>query len=296
MRRNHSEALTPLIGKLERMRDECLGQKKDPEEGLDDFTKVKKRAAKRIKETRTMLKRRDALFRVNKADPNAVKLSVLIRSQIAEIMSMAEDMQTMYLAEKAKWDKKKQKEKDKAEGMEQLLSNREDIVRLTFLHVQEIEMLERQRSEEAEQQSREREQLFELREVAHDTKSGSYGIVDLPPLSAFPDLEVQEGFGQQEANEVRINNMLDQVLDGVIDLKELATAMGTQIEQTDVIIDNLDMEVSSANTNVDNLNTRLKGLLMQARSPKQLCVDICAIILFIILVGLLIKVIKDRYG
>lgn len=73
--------------------------------------------------------------------------------------------------------------------------------------------------------------------MAHDTKTGSYGIVALPDVSAFPgdaygvfsfcwlifflwiDIEVADGFATQEANEARINNMLDQVLDGVIDLK-----------------------------------------------------------------------------
>jgi hypothetical protein len=127
--------------KLERIRDEALGRKKDPEEGLDDFSKVKKRAGKRIKEIRAMLKRRDALFRTNRADVNAVKLGALIRQQIAEVMAFAEDLQSMFLAEQKKLDKMR----DKPEGMEQLLSNREQIVKLTFLHVQELEMLEKQR-------------------------------------------------------------------------------------------------------------------------------------------------------
>lgn len=43
MNKNNKEALVPLIDKLERIRDECQGRKKDPEEGLDDFTKVKVR-------------------------------------------------------------------------------------------------------------------------------------------------------------------------------------------------------------------------------------------------------------
>ena len=41
MNKKRDEALVPLINKLDRIRDECLGKKKDPEEGLDDFTKVK---------------------------------------------------------------------------------------------------------------------------------------------------------------------------------------------------------------------------------------------------------------
>lgn len=243
-----------------------------------------------------MLKRRDALFRSNRMDANAVKLSVLIRQQIAELMAMAEDLQSLYLAEQAKFDKMKKSDQEKAEGMEQLLSNRENIVRLTFLHIQELEMLEKQRDAEAEQSTREKEQLFELREAPHETKNGSYGVVALPDLSAFPDIEVRDGFSTQESNEVRINNMLDQVLDGVIDLKELATAMGTQIQQTDVVIDNLDAQVGQTNEQLDNLNTRLKSLLMKARSPKQLCMDIVVVVLFIIMIGLLIKVVKDRYG
>jgi hypothetical protein len=72
------------------------------------------------------------------------------------------------------------------------------------------------------------------------------------------DIEVADGFATQDANETRINNMLDQVLDGVIDLKELATAMGTQIQQTDAVIDNLDNQVGAANVHLDTLNTKLK--------------------------------------
>ncbi len=140
-----------------------------------------------------------------------------------------------------------------------------------------------------------KEKLFELKEVAHDTKNGSYGIVALPDVSAFPDIEVADGFAAQEANEARINNMLDQVLDGVIDLKELATAMGTQIQQTDVVIDNLDTQVGAANVHLDNLNTKLKGMLAKLRSPKQFMVDILIVVLFLILIGLMIKILNDRF-
>lgn len=204
----------------------------------------------------------------------------------------------MYLAEQKKLDKTR----DKPEGMEQLLANREQIVKLTFLHVQELEMLEKQRDyQDGDSELDQKEKLFELKEVAHDTKTGSYGIVALPDVSAFPDIEVAGGFAAQEANEARINNMLDQVLDGVIDLKELATAMGTQIQQTDVVIENLDTQVKfwifcvsnlcflfkkktttkvgAANAHLDTLNTRLKGLLARVRSPKQFIVDIIIVVL-----------------
>ncbi len=288
---NHNKKLDPLMEKLERVRDECLGKRKDPEEGLDDFTKVKKRVSKRIKEIRAMLKRRDALFRANRSDPNGVKLSALVRQQIAEVMTAAEEMQSMYLAEQ----KKQEKKKDVTEGMEQLLTNREQIVKLTFLHVQELEMLEKQRDYGGESETEQREKLFELKEAAHDTKNGSYGIVALPDVSAFPDIEVAEGFATQEANEARINTMLDQVLDGVISLKDLATAMGTQIAQTDVVIDNLDSQVGAANVHLDTLNTRLKGILTRIRSPRNFVMDVVLVVLFIILIGLLIKMIKDRF-
>jgi hypothetical protein len=69
---------------------------------LDDFTKVKKRAGKRIKEVRALLKKRDALFRSNRSDVNAVKLGALIRQQLVELMAFAEDLQSMYLAEQKK--------------------------------------------------------------------------------------------------------------------------------------------------------------------------------------------------
>lgn len=196
------------------------------------------------------------------------------------------------MAEQKKFDKTR----DKPEGMEQLLANREQIVKLTFLHVQELEMLEKQRDyQDGDSELDQKEKLFELKEVAHDTKTGSYGIVALPDVSAFPDIEVAGGFAAQEANEARINNMLDQVLDGVIDLKELATAMGTQIQQTDVVIENLDTQVETflfakkqnsyfkkvgaANAHLDTLNTRLKGLLARVRSPKQFIVDIIIVVL-----------------
>lgn len=255
-----------------------------------------------------MLKRRDALFRSNKSDPNAIKLSALIRQQIAEVFEDAEEMQTLYLAEEKKFRKQEKRAKGSSPaGMEQLLHNREQIVKLTFLHVQECEMLEKQRQQDEMDMDKAREQLFEMKEVAHDTKTGGYGVVSLPDVStAFPDIEispssssgagVQEGFDQQERNEQRINNMLDQVLDGVIDLKELAVAMGTQLRQTDAVIDGLDVEVQRTNAELDTLNTRLKALLTRVRSPKQLVVDICVGVLFLIMIGLLVKVVRDRYG
>jgi hypothetical protein len=71
--------------------------------------------------------------------------------------------------------------------MEQLLANREQIVKLTFLHVQELEMLEKQRDYDGDSEVEQKEKLFELKEVAHETKTG-YGIVSLPDVSAFPGL------------------------------------------------------------------------------------------------------------
>jgi uncharacterized membrane protein (DUF4010 family) len=61
------------------------------------------------------------------------------------------------------------------------------------------------------------------------------------------------------------------------------------------VIDNLDTQVVAANVHLDTLNTRLKGLLTRVRSPKNFVMDIVIVVLFIILVGLMIKIIKDRY-
>jgi len=281
------------LERLTRVRDDCLGKPKDEENKdslLDDFTRQKKAIGKKIKKIREILKVRDNLLS-QKLHEEVIKRSNTARIMISDVYADAEQLNEIHNKEK----KKSQKKIDEDPGYKQLMANRTNIVKLIFTHIQECEMLEGQRERVDDENLKFK--LFELKAVRpkdQETNNGDYGIVKLPDIEKMPDITVQEGFARQDANDLKIEQLLDQVLDGVIDLKELATAMGDHIETSSAIVEELNVNVKEANQQLIDVNLQLKKTLKKLRSPKKICFDICLIILFLGLIGLIVKVALDR--
>eukprot|EP01091_Cochliopodium_minus_P019801 TRINITY_DN843_c0_g1_i1.p1 TRINITY_DN843_c0_g1~~TRINITY_DN843_c0_g1_i1.p1 ORF type:complete len:290 (-),score=90.10 TRINITY_DN843_c0_g1_i1:115-984(-) len=282
-----------VIDQVTMIRDECLGKQKedDKDSELDAFTRQKKKIGGKIKKIREVIGKRDNFIKSN-MQIEAIKYSNIARIQIADVYEDAEHLKQIHEKDEQKHRKKAQED----EGFRQLLTNRSDIIRLTFAHIQECEMLESQREQQAEKQSKQKRKLFELKErpKKQNNDDNSYGIVKLPDIDKIPDISVQEGFDKQDENDKKIDGLLDDVLKGVVDLKEYANTMSNRIEISNTMIDDISVNVDQANEQLRDINLQLKKTLKKIRSPKKICFDICLCLLFLGLIALIIKVIYDR--
>jgi len=87
----------------------------------------------------------------------------------------------------------------------------------------------------------------------------------------MPDITIQEGF----ANDMKIEQLLTQVFDGVVNLKEFAQPIGEKIAISNAIVEELNVNVQEANQQLIDMNLQLKKTLIKLRSSMKICFDVC---------------------
>eukprot|EP01092_Planopodium_desertum_P007344 TRINITY_DN3003_c0_g2_i1.p1 TRINITY_DN3003_c0_g2~~TRINITY_DN3003_c0_g2_i1.p1 ORF type:complete len:152 (-),score=12.72 TRINITY_DN3003_c0_g2_i1:31-447(-) len=134
----------------------------------------------------------------------------------------------------------------------------------------------------------ERRELFKLPEGFEMSRALTTTIPDLP------DVDIERGFAQQDANEEKINALLDDVAIQVSELKELAEAMGEKIETTTELVEEVGIKVEDANTDLDNINESLKTTLADIRKPSKFLCDCCLILLLVGLGYVIYTIVKQK--
>mmetsp|Transcript_29396 Transcript_29396/g.41373 ORF Transcript_29396/g.41373 Transcript_29396/m.41373 type:complete len:274 (+) Transcript_29396:52-873(+) len=261
-----------LMRKVQFIQDQCSDKKakreqEEAEKNYDEFTKLRKKIARDIKDVRKQIQERNELLSQTDNNAQTVKMSSQVRSKIKEITRDAEELEGMYEDDKQKIEKRKMKKKEVPADEEQYLEQKAEIVDLCFKHIDECKNLERAG--------------FGGGRESHVTSSRQSKLQD-PTVSQLPDLE-DEGFQMLKRNDAQIDKQLDQVADGVAFLKNLAVEMGKEIEMQNVIIDDLHKEVDKTQATLNDLNKRMKKILTDVRKADRFMIDL---ILLIILLGL----------
>jgi len=285
----------PLFDRLEKIRGECFQEKENKkpptDKKYDDFTMMKKNIYQSLKEARIIIANRDS--RLEKEGDaktvDTIRLEAAARAKVRVILDEAVNLKRLQETTARKLMKKRGKKLTDAE--KQVLENREQLVRLIFLHIEEVQLLLDRRIEDYEGSTAEaadRRELLKLPDELSDTRALQTVIPDLP------DVDADVAFAKQDANEAKIDALLDDIAYQVGELKEMATQMKDKIEVTDKIATEISLQVEEANTDLDNLNDQLRKTLANIRSPKNFILDCCAILLIVGLGYIVYVLIKNR--
>jgi len=242
-------------------------QKEEREKNLDDFTKEKRAIAETIRGIRQDLKERDRLL-IEDRKQGVVK-SAQIRKDIERVRERADELDKMH---KTKHKKLKQKEKIPGvkipEEKKVKDNNRKKIIDFMWHDLKELENKEKMVSMNGDE-----------RMISESSSDGSrdttgLGIVDMDD----PQFEMLK------ENDKEIDKMLDVTHERVKRIKQLAIEIGGAVEESNVMIEQLCVQVDLTLGKLETVNGQLKKTLAEARSSRDFCCDIilCCLILGII--------------
>jgi len=244
-----------LMAKLRYIQEECGGGENgghhEEDQNLDDFTRLKKRIAREIKQIRRDIQEREDLLSHGTNNPQTIQLSSNIRNQLKSVKDDAETLRTMH----SEYEEKSRRKKKGGDPQEEaLLSNRTEIVELAFKHIEECEVLEKGRNS-----------TYYAR-AQYAPTAGAATVTSLP--------DIDDGdFAQIRQTDRKIDQELEEVSKGVAVLKDIAINMNREAQKQNMMIDQIDNKVEKANTQLQNLNKRLKDTLQKIRKGDRFIMD-----------------------
>jgi len=243
------------------------GVQEQDEGVIDEFTRLKKKVANQTKNIRQLIKNREELEKTAPGTVATVQISSDIRTAIKELRNDAAAMDKLQKEEKEAYIKKNKTVPEK----EELMDKREEIVQLVFDHVEEIKTLDQKRHGES---------------AFTNNKKGAD-----PTITELPDID-DAGFQQMRKNDQVIDQALDQIGEGVQQLKEIANEMGNEIGKHSTMLDDLDLKVDKVNDELENINIRLRKALDSVRKGDRFIIDIILLCILLGLCGYIYSVVK----
>lgn len=172
------------------------------------------------------------------------------------------------------------------------------MVELVFKHIEECEALEKKRY--AGKNTEARVELFSGGKVrasrshpaagpdaglsSPQAGSSSMGNVSrVPGGTELPDIETQDGLKMLAAKDKQIDEGLDQIAEGVADLKTLALDMRDEVKIQSAMVDEITSKVDNASAQLTNINKKMKKTLQSTRSADRFILDF---ILLVIVLGI----------
>jgi predicted nucleic acid-binding Zn-ribbon protein len=265
--------MNSLIEKLQVIEQAC-GDKRnkkqilEDEKKLDDFTRLKKKISRDIKDVRQQIEERNQLLGTTSNNLATVKMSTSIRQKLKEIQKDTETLNNLQKTEQEKIEKKKMKGKEIDPKVEEGVKIKAEIVELCYKHIEECKNLERSG----------------LGQTTINFEGSVKVDGSKPLLTELPDID-DEGFQLLRKTDMEIDQKLDQVGEGVQVLKNMATEMGKEVELQTVMISELDHKVDKVNVQLENLNKRLKKALTSVRKADRFIIDFILLVVLLALVG-----------
>jgi len=259
--------------------DICFPEKKkEEEEALDEFTRLKKLAAKQVNEVRKLIQERDELLEASSGSGG--KQSVELSSKIREILRQAKD------SHKKMQTQLSQEEKDLAKGKKKGNLTQEDIdahtqmVELVGKHIVECENLEKRRY-----QSRVGGRGGTAALTAGATRTGAGGEIrrniEAGDTLADIDPEIGEGLQQLKRNDQQLDAQLEQISKGLTRLKGIAQDQSNEIKLQSVMIDQISDNMDKATGHLNDVNHKLKETLDKAGGATNIIIKMILLILLL---------------
>eukprot|EP00300_Choanocystis_sp_HF-7_P024239 c25651_g1_i1.p1 GENE.c25651_g1_i1~~c25651_g1_i1.p1 ORF type:complete len:300 (-),score=95.17 c25651_g1_i1:14-868(-) len=266
-----------LVAKLryiQQLSDPDFGKKKkgkkiDPS---DNFAMKKKEIADELKKVRDALKERDALLGKHASASTTVELSAKIRGQLKEARANAVELEGI-LANLKKKAGKKATEEQQAD-----IQLKEEQIEAVHAHIEEVNRLEKRRHNVAST----------TRDRVLGSGVGSTALPALPDDPTMSGLEPIDDETQAElqAIEQRNNELdrdLDEIAEGVVMMREIALAMGRELDVQNQLLDEVNNKADSTNSKIKQTNKQLTKILNDLGTDK-MCTYIILIVLILFLV------------
>lgn len=259
-----------LLKRLQKIQDECTDKNKNDahaeDENVDEFTRLKKKVAREVKEIRHLIQERDQLEKDAPGSVATVEVSHNIRSKMKDVRLDAASLDKLQKEEKEAYIRKNKT----APALEEQIEKREEVVGLVFDHIEECKQLDQRRNSGLSYTN---------------TRNTD------PVVTELPDID-DAGFQMLRKNDAIIDDMLDNTIVGVHDLRDMAIEMGKEAEKQGVMMDNLDVKVDKVNIELENINIRLKKALDSVRKGDRFIVDIILLCILLGLGGYIYSIIK----
>jgi len=220
-----------------------------------------------IREIREDIKERDGFYAEDDRK-KAVEKGSEIRKKIKEAVEFGEQL------EKMQQDKqKKHKAKEKIPGFKLTDEkkakdeNQENIVGLMWKHLAELQ-----------KQEKTMKTTIKIQESNSSEEDG-----DREVIAGIPDID-DPRFEVLRKNDEEIDVLLDDTLQGVRRLKQMATEIGGEVEKSIILIQEIKERADVTLGKLETVNGQLKKTIESARAPSNCCCDIilCCLILGII--------------
>lgn len=113
---------------------------------------------------------------------------------------------------------------------------------------------------------------------------------------AFRDMnEYEEELMKKfQQNDQEIDEMLDKVIEMADILKGHAENIGTAIQTQAELIKKVNSKAEKARARLQKRASALQGVLEKYRRTNKMCIDIVLVIVFLILIGVVVKVLKIK--
>lgn len=266
---------------LEAIKKECLpeDEKQDKGEKVDPFTEQKMKISSHIKKIRELIKERDEQEKENPGSTQVVKLASDVRRELASVQEEQEALKKIQSTFRAKYEKKKKRAKSADPQLEELLDKHDEVIDCIGQHIEECTKLEKRRAG--------------ISSSGYSALGGDGKVID-PTVTELPDVD-DPRFMMLKKQDEQIDVLVDDLGRNVKDLKNMSYDMKDLIKEQSAKLDDLETEVDKADARLVSMNEKVLEAVKQARGGSKVCVDIILIIIFLGLVGLIIKIVKNRY-
>jgi len=270
-----------LLGKLETIANETGegAQQSKTTTGSDEFKRLKAHIAQEVKDVREALKEREQLLdRPAAASSKAtVQLSHKIRQQLKGMRDDAGKLRELQRKEAAR-------AKGKTVAVQQA-EQRQEQVELVFKHLEDVENQERRRYG-----GKNSDQRVELFSGGRAQGAMTVSATRVPTGGVeLPEIETQEGLKMLQRKDQQIDEALEQVAEGVSELKSIALDMRDEVKIQSSMVDEITSKVDSANVHLNSMNKRMKKTLEQTRSADRFILDFILLIILLGIIGYIVS-------
>jgi len=106
--------------------------------------------------------------------------------------------------------------------------------------------------------------------------------------------EQQSRLAQIEMRDMRQDELIGTIGDGVDRLDAMARAMGEEVETQGHMLKALDEDLGKAQEHVEKVNENLKEILKQVRGADRFCMDIFCVLLLLGMLGVFLQIQKNN--
>ncbi|KAJ3109255.1 hypothetical protein HDU97_007749 [Phlyctochytrium planicorne] len=259
-------SMRDAMARLQVIYEECVPEAiaaKQAELGLDEFQRLRKKIHADVRTVREALKEREDLLNSVGTTPETAEASYRIRIMIRGIKESSTRMGDILAKDIKK--KKNIKEPEKFE-------ERKEIHELIMRHVEEVDNLEKRRFNDG--YALDRTELLAGGKQGGQGAGGHKGVgvyggagsagpqSDNPfTTTELPDIDVEEDFKNINEKNKAIDDDLEEIGAGVQKLKEIANAMGQELDNQNAELNDIDKAVNKALDHVDNVNISMRKAL-----------------------------------